>query len=317
MPFTLDSSEFPKKGKDSAGVAPQYCGHLGKIANCQSGVFLGYASEKGYGLLDQQLYVPEQWFGPEYAGRRRKTDFPESLTFKTKPQLALELLEKAEQNGSFPGHWIAVDSIYGSDPLFLDTIGEKYNYFADIRSNAQFWLERPEVCLPSYKGRGRYPKKEKPDNDPLRVSEIAKKSSLHWETANLGEGAKGPIIAQVARLRVIEHKDGLPGKELWLFLRRNADGEVKYSISNAPVDMPLEEMIRVSKMRWTIEQLFQEGKSYLGMDHYEVRSYPGWHRHMALVTMAMHFLLDVRLQFGEKKLYYAAHSTEATYCFPD
>lgn len=298
--FTLDSSEFPKKGKDSAGVAPQYCGHLGKVANCQSGVFLGYTSEKGYGLLDQKLYVPKPWFEPEYAERRKKTRFPEELTFKTKPQLALELLQKAEQTGAFTGRWVGVDSFFGSNQEFLDAVGEKYYYFADIRSHAQLWLERPQVGLPPYKGRGPYPKKEKPKTDPIPVSDIAKDPSLRWETVNLGEGAKGPIIAQVTRLRVVEQRDGLPGKELWLFLRKNADGEMKYALSNAPNDISMEEMVRASQMRWTIEQLFQEGKSYLGMDHYELRSYPGWHRHMALVSLTMHFLLEVRLQFGKK-----------------
>ncbi len=92
----------------------------------------------------------------------------------------------------------------------------------------------------------------------------------------------------------------------------NADGEIKYMLSNAPDDMPFPEMVRISQLRWTIEQLFQEGKSHLGLDEYEMRSYPGWHRHLALVSLAMHFLLEVRLKFGEKKLYYPTHSPEVT-----
>ncbi len=310
--YTIDSSENPKKGKDSAGVAPQYCGHLGKVANCQCGVFLGYASEKGYGLLDQQLYVPEPWFEPEYAERRKKTHFPDGLGFKTKLEIALDLLKRAEQNGSFRGRWVGIDSTFGSDQAFRETIGEKYYYLANIRSNTLFWRDRPEVSFPPYKGRGPYPKKKKPQTEPLAVAEIAKDPSLCWEVVSLGEGAKGPLIAQFTRLRVIEHKDGLPGKELWLFLRMNADGEIKYMLSNAPDDMPFPEMVRISQLRWTIEQLFQEGKSHLGLDEYEMRSYPGWHRHLALVSLAMHFLLEVRLKFGEKKLYYPTHSPEVT-----
>jgi len=114
--FTIDSSENPKKGNDSAGVARQYCGRLGKIANCQSGVFLGYVSDKGYGLLDRQLYVPEKWFGQGYDIKRKNCRFPESLTFKTKHELALDLLQKAEQAGTFSGKWVGVDSFFGASP---------------------------------------------------------------------------------------------------------------------------------------------------------------------------------------------------------
>ncbi len=299
--FTLDSSEIAKKGKDSAGVRPQYCGSLGKVANCQSGVFLGYCSDKGYGLLDQLLYVPEPWFGPEYAERRKKTRFPEGLVFRTKLEIALELLGQAEATGAFMGHWVGMDSTFGADSAFRDAIGEKYYYLASIRSDTLLWTEEPEFSYPPYKGRGPRPKKMKPSPEPLPVAKIAQDPSLRWETVNLGEGAKGPIIARFTRLRVIEHKGGLTGKELWLLLRMNTDGEIKYMLSNAPLTMPLEELVKVSKMRWTIEQLFQEGKSFLGLDKYEMRSYPGWHRHMALVNVSMHFLLTVRLDFGLKK----------------
>jgi len=299
--FTLDSSEIPKKGKDSAGVAHQYCGHLGKVANCQSGVFLGYTSERGYGLLDQQLYAPEPWFGPEYAERRKKTRFPEGLVFRTKLEIALELLGQTEVIGAFKGRWVGMDSTFGTDSAFRDAIGEKYLYLAGIRSDTLLWTEQPQFSYPPYKGRGPRPKKMKPSPEPLPVAKIAQDPSLRWETVNLGEGAKGPVIAQFTRLRVVEHKGGLPGKELWLLLRMNSDGEIKYMLSNAPEDIPFLELVRVSQMRWTIEQLFQEGKSFLGLDEYEMRSYPGWHRHMALVNVAMHFLLTVRIEFGLKK----------------
>ncbi len=299
--FTLDSSEISKKGKDSAGVAPQYCGSLGKVANCQSGVFLGYCSEKGYSLLDQQLYVQRQWFTPEYAERRAKTRFPEGLVFKTKLEIASDLLKCAEENGSFKGRWVGMDSTFGQDSAFRSMIGEKYFYLAGIRADTLLWTKRPKVVYPAYQGRGPYPKKMKPSTEPVSVAEIARGPSLCWETVNLGEGAKGPIIAQFTRLRVIEHNGGLPGQDLWLLLRMNADGEIKYMLSNAPEEITFEELIRVSQMRWTIEQLFQEGKSFLGLDEYEMRSYPGWHRHMALVNVTMHFLLKVRLEFGLKK----------------
>ncbi len=325
---TIDSSEFPKKGKHSAGVARQYCGNMGKVENCQSGVFLGYASNKGYALLDAKLYMPEKWFSDDYFSLREKAQVPTELTFQTKVQIALELLEKAGKTESFSCQWVGMDSFFGKDATFRKTIGEKYYYFADIHANASVWLERPEACperpqgvewvgLPPYKGRGPYPQKERPLTDSIKVSQLAKDPSLPFETVNLGEGAKGPIFAEVVRLRVIEQRDNMPGAECWLFLRKTTDGKIKYAFSNAPVDTPMEEMIRASSMRWSIEQLFQEGKRYLGMDHYETRSYPGWHRHMTLVFLTMHFLLGVRLDFGEKKLYNASSGSATLSCLSD
>jgi len=180
-----------------------------------------------YGLLDSKLYVPEKWFGKEYAERRTKCHFPKDLSFKTKAQQGLDLLQKAEKIGAFEGRWVAVDSFFGANPEFLDAIGKKYCYFADIRSNTLVWLKRPKIGLPPYKGQGPYPKKQIPLKDPLPVSEIAKDPLLSWETVSIGEGAKGPIMARVACLRVIEKRDCLPGKECWLFFRKNADGEIK------------------------------------------------------------------------------------------
>lgn len=121
-------------------------------------------------------------------------------------------------------------------------------------------------------------------------------------------------MAEVVCLRVVECRAKMPGPDVWLIIRKNADGKTKYSFSNAPLDIPKEDLIRASTMRCSIKQLFQEGKSNLGMDHYEVRTYPGWHRHMTLVILLMHFLLDVRMESGEKKLYYPASGLPAFDC---
>jgi len=314
---TLDGSEFSKKGRHSAGVARQYCGNLGKVENCQSGVFLGYASDKGYALLDAKLYIPEKWFGDEYAELRAQTQIPPELTFKTKIQIAWELFIKAKKCAAFTCRWVGMDSFFGKDTAFRDAIGENHYYFADIYPNTRVWLQRPKIGLPPYKGKGPRPRKEKPLTDPVQLCELAKDPNLGWETVSLGEGAKGPIFAEVVCLRVIECRDGMPGPECWLFMRKHADGKIKYAFSNAPADIPKEEVLRASTMRWSIEQLFQEGKEYLGMDHYETRSYPGWHRHMTLIFLIMHFLLGVRREFGEKKLYYTASGPPASVCFSD
>ena len=312
--INTDSSEFVKKGKESVGVARQYCGALGKLDNCQSGVFVGYSSEKGYGLLTGRLYLPEAWFSPEYAQRRRDNLVPETLTFQTKPEIALELIHEVTRTGVFPAQWIGCDATFGSDAHFLNSLPEGCYYFADVRSNAQVFLKKPKLRVPAYSGRGRKPKRFRlspRQAQPQTVAQVARSGKCHWESVVLAEGAKGPILAKVARLRVYSARNGLPQEDsIWLFIRISPDGKIKFSFSNAPIDMPLSEMCKASVMRWPIEQCFQEGKGQIGMDHYEHRSWPAWHRHMIYVFLGLHFMLRLRIQFKKNSSPHPATSTE-------
>ena len=313
--ISVDSSEFIKKGKESVGVSRQYCGAIGKVENCQSGVFLGYSSKKGYGLLTSRLYMPEIWFSPEYAQRRKDNLVPEDLRFQTKIEIALELIHQVAQTNLFPAQWIGCDATFGSDAHFLKSLPEGFYYFADVRSDAQVFLKKPRVRIPAYSGRGRKPKRPRlspGQPQPKTVAEIARSGKCHWESVVLAEGAKGPILAQVTRLRVYPARKGLPQEEpVWLFIRTSPDGKTKFSFSNAPVDMPLSEMCKASIMRWPIEQCFEEGKSQLGMDHYEHRSWPAWHRHMIYVFLGLHFMLRLRIQFKKNSSPHLTSSTEA------
>jgi hypothetical protein len=134
----------------------------------------------------------------------------------------------------------------------------------------------------------------------------------HWESVILAEGAKGPIIAKVTRLRVYPAREGLPQEDpVWLFIRSTPGGKTKFSFSNAPVNMPLSEMCKASMMRWPIEQCFEEGKGQLGMDHYEHRSWPAWHRHMIYVSLGLHFMLRLRIQFKKNSSPHGSSSPEA------
>lgn len=312
--ITLDPSEFPKKGKESVGVARQYCGRLGKVDNCQSGVFIGYSGKKGYGLLSCQLYMPEKWFSEEYKARRDKTLVPEELVFQTKHQIASGLIDRIAQGGLFPAKWLGCDAAFGADIDFLKSIPKEFLYFASIRSDEKIFLQKPEVGLLPYKGRGRRPNKLHvlDGQKPLIVKELSQSPEIKWKPVFLGEGAKGPIVAKAARLRVYRSRENLPENEpVWLFLRKNADGQIKYAVSNAPEDTPFSQLCEAAIMRWPIEQCFQEAKSNLGMGHYEHRSWPAWHRHMLYVLLGLHFLLHVRLKL--KKNYYTDSRTgEAT-----
>ena len=302
--ITTDGCDFPKKGKESVGVARQYCGPLGKVENCQSGVFVGYSSDIGYGLLNCQLYMPESWFSEEQQQRRTANLVPQNLGFKTKQQIALGLIEQVVATGDFNAKWIGCDASFGSDLDFLNALPTDLYYFAGIRSDALVFTKKPKIGLPPYSGRGRRPSKEKILAGQPRaksVAEIARSKQLCWKPVIVAEGAKGPIVAEVARIQVYLAREGLPvGDRQWLFLRKNTDGQIKYAISNAPKQTPFSEMIRASTMRWPIEQCFQEGKSQLGMDYYEHRSWPAWHRHMIYVFLALHFLLRMRLKLKKK-----------------
>jgi SRSO17 transposase len=312
--INLDSSEFIKKGKESVGVARQYCGRHGKVDNCQSGAFVGYSSDKGYGLLTSRLYMPKIWFTDEYRERREFNLVPDDLVFKTKPQIATELIKKIDATNLFPAKWIGCDATFGSDWDFLASLPTDKYYFASIKSDTQVFLRMPQVGVPPYKGRGSHPTEPR----VLKGRAYTVKDVIclipSWTKAVLDEGAKGPIVADVACLRVIPCRDGLPYESpLWLFIRRLEDGQIKYAFSNAPKDTPLAELCKAGTMRWPIEQCFQDGKSQVGMDQYEHRSWPAWHRHMTYVCLALHFLFRLRLQF-KKNSSFDASTGEAIGC---
>jgi len=297
--ITVDPSDFAKKGKESVGVARQYCGAVGKVENCQSGVFVGYSSNKGYGLLSGRLYMPQNWFVKEQEQRRKANLVPEDLVFETKQQIALKLINEVVATHLFPAKWIGADAAFGSDIDFLNALPKALYYFAAIKSDTQVFTKKPKLGLPPYKGRGRRPSKIgilSGQPKPRSVSEIAKSGKLAFKPVVMAEGAKGPIIAKVARIRVYLSRDGLSaGDQQWLFIRKNTDREIKYAISNAPKENSLSELVEASTMRWPIEQCFQEGKGQVGMDCYEHRSWPAWHRHMTYVFLALHFMLRMRL----------------------
>ena len=160
----IDESGVVKQGEHSVGVAAQYCGAVGKVANCQVGVYLGYVSRQGYSLLDSQLFVPEQWFGPDYADLRQETAIPSELTVQTKPQIALDLLTQAVARDSVPFRWVAADSLYGDSTAFRDGVAAlDKEYFVEVSCDTQVWCDRPRMWLPPRTGRrGRHPTRLRP-----------------------------------------------------------------------------------------------------------------------------------------------------------
>jgi SRSO17 transposase len=209
----LDGSGFPKKGEHSVGVQRQYCGALGKIANCQQGVFLAYASSGGYTFLDRRLYLPESWFDKAHAAKRQKCGVPKDLVFQTEPELGLEMLTKVNKRGVLPFAWVNADEHYGMNPDFLDGVAELDKwYFAEVPSTTMVWPEEVKI-LPAGLGQAgnlktgrprsgpRVARKEPP---PQGVRQIgAALPAEDWKRFTIKEGAKGPITADFAFVRAV------------------------------------------------------------------------------------------------------------------
>jgi SRSO17 transposase len=283
--WSIDASEFAKKGQASVGVAPQYCGALGKTANCQSGVFICYASSQGHALLDSRLYLPQCWFEPAWAQRRQQCRIPQAVAFQTKPQLALALLHPILETQRFGGRWIACDCSFGNNESFLEQLPRDFYYLAEIACTRKVWVQQA-------------PRHRKLETEGGTVESLLEvQGLLNWQTHKVSEGEKGPIVAAFARLRVYVTAQRTPPSARWLLLRNEPNGKIKYALSNAPEDLPMTELVRVSGARWPIERCFEEDKSELGLDHYEHRSWPAWHRHMRLVFLAQLFLVRLRLKY--------------------
>ena len=302
----VDGSDFPKQGEESAGVKRQWCGQLGKVANCQAGVFLGYASQHGYTLLDRRLYMPQEWLEDEaYAERRQQCGVPENLTFQTKPELGLTMVKGIATSGCLRYRWLTCDEFFGRDSGFLDSVGSYAWYLAEVPSNTRVWLQQPRTEVPAWSGHGRKPTKVRvAEGEPesQAVSLVAAQLPQEvWQQYTIKEGTKGPIVAEFAALRVINTRNNLPGHKVWLICRRDINSdERKFYLSNAPPDIPLTAFVRVTGLRWPIESCFEEGKQNLGLGDYQVRSWLGWHHHMTLCILAHFFLVRIQQRLQDK-----------------
>jgi SRSO17 transposase len=305
--FTLDGSDFPKRGQNSAGVQRQHCGELGKIANCQAGVFVGYASRKGYTLLHRALYLPESWVNdPAYAEQRKKCGIPDTLEFQTKPQLGVAMLEAIVKEGTLPGRWVTCDEAFGRSTAFLDQVAElDLWYYAEVPLDTPVWRERPRTHIPPWSGHGRHTTRTRlVEGEPAfqRIQQLADAlPAEEWFRHKIKEGSQGPMVADFTFLRVVAVRNKLPGPEMWLVLRRAVtSGELKAYLCNAPADTPSTTLVRISGMRWPIETAFEEGKQLVGLGDYQVRSWTGWHHHMTLCILAHCFLVRLQVRLGDK-----------------
>ena len=280
--LAVDETGFLKKGDKSVGVQRQYSGTAGRIENCQIGVFLAYASARGRTLLDRELYLPQVWV--EDLERRREAGVPEGVSFRTKPQLAQLMLERAVESG-VPFGWVAGDEVYGND------------------RNLRLWLERR--CVPHVLAikrseklwalTDRGPRQVRADRLASGVEECA------WVRCSAGDGAKGPRVYDWATVDIRPLRE--PGKGYWLLARRSLanPGELAYYVCYGSAGTTLEELARVAGTRWAIEECFEEAKGQVGLDQYEVRRWDGWYRHITLAMLAHAYLSVIKHQAMEQR----------------
>jgi SRSO17 transposase len=283
----IDPSGFAKKGTESCGVARQWCGQLGKVENCQVGVFLAYAGCGSWAPLDSRLYLTKEWARDKK--RRKKTHVPPEVVFQEKWQIGLELV--ARNSAAVPHGWIAADDEFGRVTEFRATLRQRHErYVLDVPCNT---LVR-EVALDA---KGRKPAF-------ARVESWAERQPAHrWKTITIRDGAKEPLRVKALKARVqTKDEEGCVGPSETLLVVRTLDKSplTSYALSNADRKVELAELVRVKSERHCVEQLFQEGKGEVGLGHYEVRSWLGWHHHMILSLLALWFLTVEKRRVGKK-----------------
>ena len=258
--LVLDESGFPKRGRHSAGVASQYCGRTGRVEKCQVGVFLSYVTACGHALIDRELYLPEDWCADQ--PRRHAAHIPDAVCFRTKPELAMQMVERAQAAG-LPIRWVVADTVYGHSPdvrLFLKEQG--YAYALAVPSIEVVCVQTPAGLMLG---------------DVGSIARLALRAH-DWQRLSQSQGTKGERLFDWVRLPIVQA--GIWDGRHWLVVRRCLDTahELAYYLVWAPPDTSLPTMVQAIGARWHIEEDLQACKA-LGLDQYEVRSSQGWYRH--------------------------------------
>ena len=305
--WIVDDTGIPKKGSQSVGVAHQYCGQLGKQANCQVAVTLSIANDLASLPIAHRLYLPREW--AEDRARRAKAGVPTQIRFATKPQIALGQVRAAQAAGVVPGVIVA-DAAYGNDTAFREGITKlKLPYVLAVQSSTSAWRpgEAPLPLRRRKKGLGRSPTlvRRTKRHAPLSLLELANAlSPSAFATLSWREGTQTSLESRFAAVRVRPaHRDTLrssPRDEEWLLIEwpKGDTGPRKYWLSNLPASATLPQLVEIAQMRWRIERDYQELKDELGLGHYEGRSWRGFHHHATMSIAAYGFLIAERGAFS-------------------
>jgi SRSO17 transposase len=303
--FVIDDTGFPKQGKHSVGVQHQYCGQLGKKANCQVAVTVHYVSPEGHFPAALRLYLPKSW-----------TDSPKRLDAagvppqyrreRTKGQIALELLDQVRAEGVLPGDVVLTDAGYGASQDFREGLERRGLYYiAGVTSEMVVFTEEPRWVAPAPATGGRpQSNPHLADDSPRPVSLKSLAERLPRRKVTWREGTKGKLAAKFAWVRVWPAQDWARGgcafaEAIWLLIEERGDGEIQYAFSNLPADTSRLQAVRLWKSRWPVEQGYQQMKEELGLNHFEGRSWRGFHHHACLVMLAYGFLVLEQLRQKE------------------
>lgn len=314
--LVVDDTAFPKKGQHSVCVARQYCGALGKVANCQVAVSLSYVGQEVAWPYAMELYIPKSWDSfaePQCVVRREKTRMPKAAHYREKWQIALSQVDLAREQGA-PHRAVVADSWYGNIAEFRKGLVERgETYVVGVYADTEVFVDPPVFVEPPPKRRGRgrprkHPKLIETNPPSVKVCRLGEKvAEEEWEHLELRRDSRAkPLVVEAVSRRVWPaqgYRRGVVHEEVWLIIERrskeNGQFELRYYFSNLPQNMPTLEIVRLFHERFWIEQGYQQLKEELGLDHHEGRSWIGWQRHVLLVSLAFGYLTLVRLQ--EKK----------------
>jgi len=296
--FLIDESANEKAGKHSAGAGRQYNGRLGKVEMSQVGVFLSLVNNGYHTWYDGELFIPEKWFSEAYATKYKKAGIPKNRTFKTKLELAFDMVKRAKEKG-IPIEVVDCDSLYGRSGDFRDNLAQlEIEYYADVPENTTVYIEPPLVTWPLTK-QGKKAAKPEIIGLSYEVKGLKSNSQTEWHTLNLRATERGMLIADFARCRVWTVRADGSTREEWLLIRRDRN-RVIYSLSNASRDTSLSTMAERKSQRYFIERSNQDAKSELGWDEFQAIKYNAWEHHLALTIMASWFITETRLEWAQK-----------------
>ena len=299
----LDESGIPKKGIKSVGVGRQWCGQLGKVENCQVGVFSVLGFKDHAVPIGNRLFLTEAWIKDEK--RCIEAGIPqEHIEFHRKHDLALQLVIQARLQG-VDFSWVGADSLYGEDPSFPRSLDQMHEIFmVDVHKDQRIYLEDPDPIVPPPKSnKGRKPSKLKAQTTAIRIDKwAAQQPKDSWQRIHVRDTTKGKLLVDILHKRVWLWDGEEPYAHCWhLIVRREVKNkEIKYSLSNAPEDSPLQRLAFMQAQRYWIERIFQDAKNQCGLGEYQARKWRSWHHHMAMVMMAMLFMLEQRLLYKEQ-----------------
>lgn len=294
----IDETGIPKKGEKSVGVSRQWCGELGKTENCQVGVFSVLGNKEHVAPIGCRLYLPENWVNDKQRCLEAGVA-EEDIEFYRKQDLALQLVIQARAQG-VEFNWVGGDSFYGKNPSFLRSLDQMHETFMmDVAKDQHIYLEDPDPVVPKPNlKKGRNPTKLKAQTDPIRVDRWAAQQPVEaWQRMKVRDTTKGKLLVDVLHKRVWLWDGQEPKANCWHLVIRSEvkANKIKYSLSNAGENTSSERLVYMQAQRYWIERSFQDSKMQCGLGEYQARKWRSWHHHMAMVMMAMLFMLEQRL----------------------